>query len=275
MTIATRNRFIRISTSLSLALVCATSVSIFLIAFRGLVPAAPPGIRPMPFLDNFFLTPYSAYATIAAIGIFPFFSLAGLIYILFAFEKTQTVEMTFFATCVFAVSLESVRLAVPLFDLWTNANFFLATLTRAVFFSRLFTLLALLASALFATGNTVQQVGPSIFLLAFVSFSFSNSIPLNSGDFSSHFMIVSGYKGAISLFFILLGTLSTLSYVILGKTHAIQEYSVAATGIILLLSGYLLLSTCDSWLFFIVGSVLIFYGARRYLKPLHMYYLWQ
>jgi hypothetical protein len=275
MTIATRNRFIRICTVISLLLAVASIVSIVLVFARGLLPATPPGYRPLAALDTFILTPYSPQATTAAIGIFPILSLAGLIYILFAFEKTQTVEITFFAACVFAVSLESIRLLIPLFALWINTNVFLVTISRFIFFSRIFTLLALLLSAIFATGNVVQQVGPIIFLLAFISFSLSNAIPINSGRISSVYLIATGYKETITLFFILLGILSILSYHILGKTRNVPEYSRAAVGIVLLLIGYALLAACDSWLFFIAGSALLLYGAVRFLKPVHQYYLWQ
>lgn len=275
MTIATRNRFIRISTVISLVLVIITIVTIILLLVRNLLPNDAPGFRPVPLLDAFYLTPYSALASVAAIGIFPCFALAGLVYILFAFEKTQTVEITFFAACVFAVSLESIRLLIPLFELWIHADYFLIPISRFIFFSRMFTLLALLASGLFATGNTVQQLGPSIFLLAFISFGLSNTIPINSGSFSSNFLVASGYKEPITFFFLLIGILSALSYHILGKSRNIPEYSSASAGIVLILTGYSLLSACDSWLFFLCGSSLLFVGASFYLKPMHRFYLWQ
>ncbi len=275
MTIATRNRFVRISTIISLILAIGSIISIVMIVTHGKIHVRNPELRPLPFLEGFFLTPYSPLASLCAIGIFPFFALTGLIYILFAFEKTQTVEITFFAACVFAISFEAARLLIPLYELGVYGSFFSVTISRFVFFSRIFTLLTLLASAIFATGNTVQQMGPSIFLLAFFSFSLANSLPLDSGKISTAYLISSGYQEMLNFFFLLVGFLSIVSYLILGKTRGISEYSRAAGGVLLLFAGYTLLSACDSWLFFIAGSVLLFTGASFYLKPMHQYYLWQ
>jgi len=275
MTIAARNRFIRFATIISLALALAVIASVILILIHRSLPTEAPGFRPLGALEGFRLTPYSPTATVLAIGIFPFFSLAGLLYILFAFEKTQTVEITFFAACVFAVSFESLRLLIPLYEVWSLATFFSVTISRLVFFSRIFTLLALLSSAVFASGKTLQQLGPSIFLLAFFSFSLSTAIPVNSGSMSSIFLVASGYRETIRFFLFLLGTLSALSYLILGKTRNIPEYSRSAGGIVLLLAGYAMLGSCDTWIFLVAGTFLFFGGAWFYLNPIHRYYLWQ
>lgn len=275
MTIAARNRFIRFATIISLILVIGVLASTILILVHRSLPTVTPGFRPLAALENSRLTPYSPLAAILAIALFPFFSLAGLMYILFAFEKTQTVEITFFAACVFAVSFESLRLLIPLYGLWTNANFFSVTISRLVFFSRIFTLLALLSSAVFASGKTLQQLGPSIFLLAFFSFSLSTAIPVNSGNMSSIFLVASGYRETIRFFLFLLGFLSALSYLILGKTRNIPEYSRSAGGLVLLLAGYAMLGTCDTWVFLAAGAILFFGGAWFYLNPIHRYYLWQ
>lgn len=275
MTIATRNRFIRVATVISLALVILSTFSIIVLFIRGSLPLSPPGFRPLPFLNSFFLTPYSSVATVLAISILPFFSLTGLVYILFSFEKTQSVEITFFAACVFATSFEAIRLFIPFYDFWLHSNYLSVTITRFVFFSRIFSFLALLSSAIFATGKTVHHVGPSIFLLAFLSFSLANAIPINSATISSIFLNGSGYKEIIGLFFVLLAFLSMISYYILGKTYNIPEYSRCGTGIIGILLGYGLLTSCDSWLFFFSGSLLLAYGAYIYLKSIHRFYLWQ
>lgn len=275
MTIATRNRFIKLATIIALVFAIITIPAIIVILIKHNIPEIIPGPREALFLDHFLLTTYSPTASIAAIGIFPIFSLLGLLYILFAFEKTQTIEITFFASCVFALSLETLRLLIPLFQLWIHGSFYTVTISRFVFFSRIFTILALLSSALFATGNTIQQIGPSIFLLSFFSFSLANAIPLSLGNMGSNFLVVSGYKEMLRIFFGLIGMLSVVSYAILGETKKIPEYTRSSLGLLLFLPGYSLLSTCDSWLFFTGGSIFLFLGAWLYLKPMHQYYLWQ
>jgi hypothetical protein len=79
----------------------------------------------------------------------------------------------------------------------------------------------------------------------------------------------------LRLFFILLEILSVLGYLILGKTRGVKEYTRAAVGIILILTGYMVLEACDTWLFLLSGSILLFFGGWIYLDKIHRYYLWQ
>jgi hypothetical protein len=275
MTIASRNRFIRLATALALTLTIACIVGLILVVIHKNLPPARPGIRQFPFPDDVRIAKYSPVASIASIGLFPLFALVGLGYILFAFEKTQTVEITFFAACLFAISLEGFRILIPLYQLGTNSSFIAVTVSRLVLFSRIFTILALLASGIFSTGHTGQQLGSSLFLLAFFSFFLANAIPVNSSNITSNFLIAPGYAGMIYTFLSVIGVLAVLSYYIPGVTKGIAEYKQAAGGIILYLVGYGLLTLCDSWLFLGEGGALVLFGAGIYLDRLHRYYLWQ
>ena len=106
MTLATRNNFIRIATLLVLIL-SVMSVTAFVVMFaRGAIRSTPGQARPMTILSAIPFTPHSPVAALAAISFFPLLSLAGLIYIMFAFEKTQTTEITFFAAGVLPLRLK-------------------------------------------------------------------------------------------------------------------------------------------------------------------------
>lgn len=275
MTLATRNHFIRIATLTVLVFVLLTLAAFILILVRNEDIPALPQARTIGFLSDFILTPYSPMAAIAAITLFPLLSFTGLIYILFAFEKTQTTEITFFAACVFIVALEGVRILIPVYSGWMTAGFYISAISRVVLFCRLFTTLCLLSSIIFTTGQTSQQIGPSIFLMAFFSFSLVNVVPFNSANLSTSFFIIPGYSQMIFLFMGVLGLLSSVSYLVQGKLRNAKEYTRAAGGILLILIGYSLLSFCDSWLFFASGTILLIQGTWLYLKQIHRYYLWQ
>jgi len=275
MTIATRNKFIRIGALIALALAITAVVCVIMVLAKKRLPAEMIGVRATAVLGDLPFAHWSAHASIAAIAIYPFFALVGLLYILFAFEKTQTVEITFFAACLFAISFEALRLFIPLYQTWIHGDFLAIAISRAVLVSRIFVLLALLASGIFTTGQTAQQLGPSVFLLAFFSFGLGSAIPINSSRMSGNFLVVPGYAGMISLFMLLLGFLAVLSYLIPGKLRGIPEYRHAAGGLILFLAGYALLSLCDSWVFFGSGAALFIAGSCIYLERIHRYYLWQ
>jgi len=275
MTIASRNRFIRLAAFISLALLITSITSIVLVLVHNGLPAAPQGTRPLAILYKLGITPFSSLASMIAIGIYPLYSLIFLLYILFAFEKTQTVEIIFFAAFTFSVSLEAFRIFIPLYQLWNNSGFYSVMLSRITYCSRILTVLFLLSSSIFTTRKSAQQLGPVIFLLAFLAFSLANAIPANSGTISSNFLVTPGYSSMLMLFFFILELLCTISYLIMGKSLGVKEYFQAALGLILLLAGYSLLTLCDSWVFLASGVLLLFLGTRVYLDRMHHYYLWQ
>ncbi|ULQ60661.1 hypothetical protein K7I13_05145 [Brucepastera parasyntrophica] len=275
MTIAARNRFIRLFRFFSLAFLVVAVLSIIQLLLRHEVITEIPLNRPFKLLDSFTTTLQSPYAAIIAIGILPLYSVLLLSYIHFTFEKTQTVEITFFAAAVFAVSLETFRLFIPLFHLWINSTFLSVTVSRIVLFSRFFVLLTLLASVIFNTEQAVQMVGSLIFLLAFVSVSLAYAFPMNTEIIGSNFLVAQGYNSIVNYFFAITGILTVLSYIVLGKQRGIAEYTGAAAGILLMLLGYVQLIFCDTWLFLVTGAIMLFFGSWLYLKRIHHYYLWQ
>lgn len=275
MTLAARNNFIRIATLmvLILSVVCIAAFIIMLV--RGTIPSIPDQARPLGILSVLPFMPYSPVAALAAISFLPLLSLTGLIYIMFAFEKTQTTEITFFAAGVFTLALEAFRIVIPFNELWMSTGFILAAVSRVSLFCRLFIVLCLLSSILFTTGETTQQIGPAIFLTAFFSFSLVNAVPFNTSNLTTTWVVPPGYSGMLYLFLGILGLLAAISYRVQGRIRNAPEYSRAAWGILLLLGGYALLIVCDSWILFGVGVFAIIEGAWRYLRQIHRYYLWQ
>ncbi len=275
MTIAARNRFIRMGALVSLSLVVAASASIAYMTMKGTLPSAQPGPRGLAFLDGLFLTPFSPVAVALSAGVFPLFSLLCLGYVLFAFEKTQTIEITFFAAAAFSVSLEALRILVPLAGSFPISVASPVAVSRAILFCRVFASLALLASVIFTTGQTAQQLGASVFLIGFVSFSLVSAVPFNSTRLFSNYLVRPGFSVTLTAFLTVIGLLAVVSYLIQGKTRASPDYTAAGVALLSFLSGYAILSYCDSWAFLGAGGFLLFAGGWKYLDRIHRYYLWQ
>lgn len=273
MTLASRNNVIRIATFMVLALTLLSLTVMVLLHLRGLenlnvMKNRPPG-------PHFSLTPYAPAAVLAGIVVFPLVSLVTLGYILFAFEKTQTTEITFFAAGIFAIALESFRIIIPLNEVWANTTLIVTAISRIALFCRLFTVLCLLSSIIFTTGQTSQQIGAAIFLTAFFSLSLVNAVPFNAINSDTTYYIMPGYSRMIHLVLALLGVLAASSYRIQGSSRGIPEYSRAATGVLFILTGYGLLTVADSWIVTLCGAASLSAGSWRYLKQIHRYYLWQ
>lgn len=273
MTLASRNNIIRIAAFLVLLLTVLSIIAMVVIYLRGFDSLPSAGNRPP--IPQFQLTPHAPAAALAGIVFFPVLSLVTLGYILFAFEKTQTTEITFFAAGLFSMALESFRIIIPLNEIWANTAFIVTAISRISLFCRLFTVLCLLSSVIFTTGQTSQQIGAAVFLTAFFSLSLVNAVPFNPVNLNTSYFIMPGYSGMIHLFLALLGILAVCSYLLQGKARNVEEYSRAAIGIVLLLAGYGLLTAADSWLIAAAGAASLSAGACRYLKQIHRYYLWQ
>lgn len=275
MTIAVRNRFIRGALILAILLLVGSCVAAAL-AFAGqALPRVPTGLRPLPLLDRVPFAGFSSSAAVLAIAVFPLFSVVSLAYVLFAFEKTQTIELTFFAACSFALALEAFRLYIPLGGLWANANALSVDISRIALFSRLLAMLSLLAGIIFVTADNSQQTGTGIFILSFFAFTLAKAIPVNSVELGANFIVRNGYTSAIEFFLTMLAAMSVAGFLIQGLTRSVPEYVRAAFGLALFLAGYALLLACDAWLTLGAGTALFFGGSRLFLKSLHSLYLWQ
>jgi len=275
MTIAARNRFLRAGLILAIVMLALSCVAAVVVLTGGTLPAASPGTRPVPALDRLPFAPYSPVASLLSIAIFPLFSVVTLAFILFAFEKTQTIELTFFAATAFAIALESFRILIPLLELWANSNGYSVSVSRIALFGRLFAMLAALAGIIFVTGENAQQTGAAVFILAFFAFTLAKAIPVNSADMSSNFFVRNGYTAAIEVFLGALGFFSVLGYLMQGLTRGVPEYVKAAAGLAAFIAGYAILLGCDSWVAFAGGILALFLGTRLFVMSLHSLYLWQ
>lgn len=180
MTIAARNRFLRAGLILAAIMMILTCVAAVVVLTGGSLPKTAPGTRVLPLLDRLPAAPYSALASTLAIVVFPIFSVITLGYVLFGFEKTQTIELTFFAATAFAMALESFRILIPLLELWNNTTGYAVEVSRIALFGRLLAMLTMLAGIIFVTGDNAQQTGAGIFILAFFAFTLAKAIPVNS-----------------------------------------------------------------------------------------------
>jgi len=275
MTIATRNRFIRLSTALAFGLSVAAVAAIALILIRHGVAREIPGPRQITLPLNGPLSAWSAIASLFGIAVFPFLALAGFGYVLFAFEKTQSAEITFFAVALLSLSLEACRLMIPFYHLGGGSGALSVGVSQVVVFSRTLAALSLLASGIFATTPNQQQIGQTIFLITFFSVAIASAIPINSANVTSNFLIQPGYAATVNVFYVVIGALSVLSYLITGQQRGTPEFTESAGGLVLMILGYVCLMGCDSWLLFGVGALCSGLGGGIYLDRMHRYYQWQ
>ncbi|MBO8449990.1 MAG: hypothetical protein IAA96_02685 [Spirochaetes bacterium] len=274
MTIAARNRLIKTGILLSclLSLFAAAAFVMLCITPGAGQPENPVRLFSFPDLPVF---AYSFYASLSAVLLLAAGSTAAFFRVFFLFEKTPSLEITFFSAGILSVSLESIRLLVPLHNLWDGQDFLVMLLSRGLFFARTFFLLTVLSGAVFSFSKKLQQCGVVLFFLAVLSFLAVRSFPFNNSGPTTLFFMPPGYFSAVQGAYILLGCTAVLSFLIQAKTAHAPEYFRTATGCAFMLSGWEILCFCDNWAFFAGGAVLRFTGTSLYLRSLHKHYLWQ
>ena len=275
MTIAGRNRILVFGICIA-ALMMAGNISccITIVAHNLLaeMPAAPESafrLLRLPFFA------YNNYAVMVGIVSLPLTSLLLLVFIFFLFEKTHALEISFFSLFIFALSVESLQLLFPLQVRYPLLTVFMAPIARTIFFFRFGACLALLTSSLFAHKTFTRETGSIIFLLSFVAFALSHTIPIDTVHTLSFFSFSRSYRYLLYSFNGILCVLAVLSFLSVGIYRSIVGYRKAAIRLLVMLIAYTVLLYSGSWFFTLLGITVLLAGGFFFLKAIHQFYLWQ
>lgn len=186
----------------------------------------------------------------------------------FLFEKTPSIEITFFSVGLIAVSAECIRILAPFFYVWESQPEMMVLISRAVLFIRVFFVLSALSAAIFSIEKTLQRAGSLIFFITALSFFIAERIPVNYSLASSAFFLIPGY-------FSILLAIAALLILIAFFSFLIQAKPQTSVGFIFLSAGWAMLAACDNWVLFAAGTVFFATGAAVYVHSLHKHYLWQ
>ena len=275
MTIAGRNRILVFGICIA-ALMMAGNISccITIVAHNLLaeMPAAPESafrLLRLPFFA------YNNYAVMVGIASLPLTSLLLLVFIFFLFEKTHALEISFFSLFIFALSIESLQLLFPLQVRYPLLTVFMASIARIIFFFRFGACLALLTSSLFAHKTFTRETGSIVFLLSFVAFALSHTIPIDTVHTLSFFLFSRSYRYLLYSFSGIICVLAVLSFLSVGIYRSIIEYRKAAIRLLIMLIAYTVLLYSGSWFFTLLGIAVLLAGGFFFLRAIHQFYLWQ
>ena len=271
MTIKTRNYFF-------LALIIVFSV--FLLGASAMLgysiytdTLTRPDVFPAERIAGFYTKGYSFIATIASLFIFALYALLAVIYLYVQFEKTQSTEVIFFALFLIGCFAETVRLCVPLFNLWHELSAFLLFTGRVVLFARTLAPTALLFDAVFSGTKARQHVERNLVILVALSVMISMLMPLNTAVVLPNFCIKWGNGQTFLAIRALILAAAILSLFV--NAWSLGTKDASPFGFASLALGYELSCYATSYAAAAAGGILLFGGTAVYLKSLHRKYLWQ
>ena len=275
MTIAGRNRILVFGICIAALMMagniscCITIVAHNLLAEMSAAPESAFRLLRLPFFA------YNNYAVMVGIASLPLTSLLLLVFIFFLFEKTHALEISFFSLFIFSLSSESLQLLFPLQVRYPLLTVFMASIARIIFFFRFGACLALLTSSLFAHKTFTRETGSIVFLLSFVAFALSHTIPIDTVHTLSFFLFSRSYRYLLYSFSGIICVLAVLSFLSVGIYRSIIEYRKAAIRLLIMLIAYTVLLYSGSWFFTLLGIAVLLAGGFFFLKAIHQFYLWQ
>jgi hypothetical protein len=271
MTIKSRNILLLLLLILSLCLLLADATLLFYNLYKGTL------IGPDSFLEQphpgFLAKGYSFSAVLLSLFIFLVYVSVSVYYLFVQFEKTQSTEIIFFALFLFGCLTESIRLFVPIFNLWHSLSTLLIFTGRIVLFGRTLAPLALLFDAVFSGTEQRQYVERNLVILIVVSIMMALLIPLDTAVVLPNCCVRWGEGRAFLIVRILILVVTAISLFINSFTMGNKEK--APYGFLALAAGYEVCCYASSYPAVTTGGVLLFAGTAVYLGSLHRQYLWK
>lgn len=271
MTIRTRNRFIIFFMFISLMLLLGAGIITGLDYFSG--NFAFPTSNPFTFMQNNFLFKFNFLTVVFSIFAFLFYTSFFFLFITIEFEKTQSNEIIFFSVFLLGCLSESIRLLVPVLNMWNNITTFTLFCTRTIIFGRICATVALLFSVICSSPDYRQYIEQNILIIFSGSLVIAILIPLNSYEMYPTGIISWGFGRLLRISMICILCVAIVSQFIksFSSTH---RTTMLAVGLLLISIGYYILCSSYNYFFLFSGFIPLFGGTFIYLKFLHKQYLW-
>ena len=202
------------------------------------------------------------------------YSLVSIILILYYFEKTQSPEILFFACFVISLSLEFVRIIIPMKWIISFPDMYMITASRILLFSRFFGVFSLFAAGAYAAGLDEQKQQNAFFILIIASMIIAMNVPVDSLVWDSSLKMQYGYGSMLLTVEIGIVLVTVVTFFISAYTRGSKTFRSIGMGIFLAFVGRNFLLVSDTWLTFIPGLLFLAFGTWYTCTQLHREYLW-
>ena len=213
---------------------------------------------------------YAVHVSISALAVY---SLAVLCFIFYFFEKTQSPEILFIALFIASLACESLRLFLPLQQVFAIPSFYLLITSRLLLFGRCFGLCSLFAAGIYAVGLEIQKQRNVIGIAAIASFIIALGTPIDTFTWETSFNAISGYAHVFRMINGGILLITVISFLIAAYLRGSREYIFIGVGVFLAFAGRSILLHADSWAG-LPGIIPLSFGAWFICKYLHKVYLW-
>ncbi len=276
MTLSQRNRLVLIGivlSSLSFLMLILSARTVFPVFADAAAAASRRTFNLVQPLINLLVKP-QPYAALVSIIVSCLYAAGTSIFIYFFFEKTHCQEILFFTFFVLSFCFESLRFIVPLNTALNLPRIYLIVAGRIIIFGRIFGILSLFASSIYAAGFQVQKQSQVILIMITISMIIAVGMPIDALSWDSGLNIISGYTMMVLLAEVGIFFFAVISFFAAAYTKGTKEYIRIGIGSLLLFFGRDFLLNCDTWFIIPAALALLSYGTWFICSKLHQIYLW-
>lgn len=275
MTLSLRNRIIKMLTLTSLLIILSIIVLYIIQFIKGSFLDFPQMKRFFSWLPYIKPFNYAKWAVLAAPAFILCYIAATSLMLIKYFEKTHAPEIVYFTIFLTYMLIEVSRLFIPALHLWQGNYFLMIIISKLLFFCRLTGFSIILCGAALSSTKNEMQDSSSRFCITALAVITACSIPVNSLEIYSTWVIPSAYYTLFLVIRFLFAITTSISFLITAKKNEINEYKQISLYFLFLSIGLIILQEADNPVFFISGSLLLSIGTFGFLRALHNYYLWK
>ena len=188
------------------------------------------------------------------------------------FEKTQSSDISYFFLFLISLIANSLRICMPLFNMFSVYSNLLIFCGNCVIFSKLLMPLSLFFVVVMGDVEQRQDLEKNIFLLLIGCIFFASIIPLNTSNICMNFEVDYGYRTVIKIAAILVSVATLIALFFKNSQRFYTQYTTIGLGLIIV--GTFILFNSTNLLKLILSFLFLLFGNIFYLKELHKQYLW-
>jgi hypothetical protein len=203
-----------------------------------------------------------------------FFSFLSIVLSYFSFEKTQSPEILFVVLFAASFSLESLRLIIPLGEIYEIPSLYMLMAARIILFGRYFGLFSLFTASLYAVGFKAQKQRNVITIIAVITLIIVLGVPIDTQAWDSSLKMISGYTSMFRLIETGAFLITTISFFIAAWVRSSRDLIFIGAGAALAFLGRNILLSAGTWVGLPMGLLLLAAGTWLICTRLHKIYLW-
>lgn len=198
--------------------------------------------------------------------------LATLLFILRAFEKTQSTEIFFFEMFLYACLCDSLRLLILLFHITDTYSTALLLIGNITLFARLMVPLSLVSTIILNQETHRQNMERNSLLIFIAGIFLASFIPLNTSIIKPNYLVAFSYERTIKITTIIIHCANVLTLFMQNFNKDSKQYTTL--GYIMITLGNFMMFNSTNYAYLVLGYLFLTGGSAVFLRSLHKYFLW-